>query len=115
MMKIIYYLTSDKKNPVKDFINSLENKQKAKVFRIFLAIQQYGLETVVPHIKKLSGLPLWEIRILGKDNIRIVYLVVDNESICVLHGFIKKSQKTPERELNITLSRYQDWKKVQSK
>jgi len=106
---IYYYHTSDGKIPIKEFIDSLSLKQQAKVLRIFQYIEEYGLQTVLPHVKKLSGLPLWEIRILGKDNIRIFYVVLLKETVLMLHGFIKKSQKTPQKEINIALNRYNDW------
>ncbi len=104
MTRIIYY-TDASSNPVKDFIDSLDNKQKAKIFRIFQYIEVYGLLSVLPHVKKLSGTDLWEIRILGKDNLRIIYVTITPESIVVLHGFIKKTQKTSSKDLSIALKR----------
>lgn len=109
MVRIIYYLASSSENPVKTFIDSLQKQQKAKVFRIFQYMEIYGLVSVLPHIKKVTGTPLWEIRILGKDNIRIFYVSMSSENILLLHGFIKKTQKTPMREINITLERLADW------
>lgn len=108
MGSVQYYISESGENPVKDFIESLGKKQKAKIFRLFLNIEQYGLVSVLPHIKKLSGTLLWEIRILGQDNIRILYVVVDKDGILVLHGFVKKSQKTPDREITIAISRYKE-------
>ena len=103
---IYYYTSSRGENPVKDFIESLSKQQKAKVFRIFMHIEEYGLLSVIPHIKKLTGTPLWEIRILGKDNIRIFYAMMSKNGIIVLHGFIKKSLKTPSKEIEVALHRY---------
>lgn len=101
-----YYLTSTGENPVKKFIESLSKQQKAKIFRILLAIEEYGLLAILPHTRKLSGTPLWEIRILGKDNIRILYVSVEQNNVLVLHGFIKKKQKTPQKEIDTALERY---------
>lgn len=106
-----YYLTPIGENPVMEFIDSLQKQQKAKIFRIFLTIKTYGLLAILPHTKKLTGTPLWEIRILGKDNIRILYISMEQESILVLHGFIKKKQKTPQKEINLALERLNYWKK----
>lgn len=103
--KIIYFQNTNGEKPVYIFINSLEFNQKAKIFRIFQQIQEYGLQAIIPHIKKLAGSPLWEIRILGKDNIRILYVTVEQKSVLLLHGFIKKKQKTPPREINLALKR----------
>lgn len=106
--KIQYYLNSKGQNPVREFIDSLSKKQKAKIFRIFLTLQEYGLLSIMPHTKKLIGTPLWEIRILGQDNIRILYITVERNNILVLHGFVKKKRKTPLKEIEIALIRYKE-------
>jgi len=108
--KVLYYLTPSGSNPVKIFIDSLGDKQKAKIFRIFQNFQDYGIEAIKHHTKKISNTPLWEIRILGKDSIRIVYIHPDKTKLIVLHGFAKKSQKTPGKELNIAIQRFTDWR-----
>ena len=109
LTKIIYFISSSGVNPVKDFIDSLEVKQKIKVFHIFKLITEYGIYSIPQHIKKLSGTPLWEIRILGKDNIRILYIILRRETVLLLHGFIKKTQKTNSKEINIAIKRYHQW------
>lgn len=106
--EIYYYINARGENPVLEFILSLESQGQAKVRRLFLTIEKYGLDTIIPHLKKLTGTPLWEIRIVGKDSIRILYVVSDKNSILVLHGFVKKTQKTPEKEIAIALNRYQN-------
>lgn len=106
---IVYYISSTGENPVKEFLESLQFRQKSKVFGIFENIKKYGLDSVISHIKKLTGTPLWEIRVLGQDNIRVIYLVPKSNTVLVLHGFIKKTQKTPQRELILALKRYKLW------
>ena len=78
---VIYYLLPSGENPVKDFIDSLPKIPKTKIFRVIQNIEIYGLVSVIPHVKKLSGIPLWEIRILGKDNIRVLYAIVINNQV----------------------------------
>lgn len=109
MKTIDYYLDSQGRNPVKEFINSLPVRARAKIRRVLLLLEEYGLSSVIPHIRKISGSDLWEIRILGKDNIRILYVILDRGAILALHGFIKKTMKTPRRELNKAMNRYMDW------
>jgi len=106
---IYYYISPSGKNPVKNFLDSLQETQQAKVLRILQYIEEYGLRSILPHVRKLTGTPLWEIRILGKDNIRVIYVVPTKNTVLVLHGFIKKKQKTPSKELNLALSRHYDW------
>ena len=109
MTKIIYYTTINGENPVDDFLNSLNKKQQSKILRILINIETYGLITVIPHIKKLTGTLLWEIRILGHDNIRVLYISVAKRDVLLLHGFIKKTQKTTSKELNTALKRLNDY------
>ena len=87
----------------------MDTKQQTKLLRIIKYAEIYGLQSILPHVKKLSGTPLWEIRILGKDNIRAIYATIYNNSILILHGFIKKSQKTPTKEIDISLYRFKEW------
>lgn len=106
---VYYYTTPSGRNPVKEFIDSLELSKKAKVRRILVLAENYGLESIRPYVKKLSGSPLWEIRILGKDNIRILYVGISGNNIVALHGFFKKSQKTPAKEIETALGRLKLW------
>lgn len=103
--QVIYFIDSQGNNPVSEFLDSLSDDQQSKVLRILHNIREYGLNSVIPHLKKLSGTPLWEIRILGRDNIRVIYVVPDRLKVLVLHGFIKKKQKTPPKEIEIALDR----------
>ena len=104
MTSIKFFLDHRGKNPVGDFLD--ENKNiKIKAMMIFHNITEFGLISVIPHIKKLSGLPLWEIRILGKDKARILYVSEIKDEIILLHAFKKKTQKTPMKEINIAIKR----------
>lgn len=109
MSKVIYYRTAYGENPVSDFLDSLQERQQAKLLRIVTTIEKYGLQSIFPHVKKLIGTPLWEIRILGKDNLRVLYVVMNGNDILLIHGFVKKVQKTPQREINIAMKRLQEW------
>lgn len=108
-LRVIYWLSSTGNSPVEKFVDSLSPKQQAKILRIFQLLEKYGIASVKSHIKKISSSPLWEIRILGKDNIRVLYVVADKNTLVVLHGFLKKKQKTPKKELNLALERWQEW------
>lgn len=107
--KIIYYISSSGDNPFSNFLDTLEHSSQSKILRIFHNIQEYGLDSAIPHIKKLSGTPFWEIRILGKDSIRVIYVVPAKFQVLVLHGFKKKTQRTPLKELETASKRYQEF------
>lgn len=109
-MTLIYYQDNRGKCEVKDFIHSLSDVPKDKVFRAIKPLSEFGLGTHLLNTKKLVGTPLWEVRVLGKDSIRIFFAVIVKSTVLILHGFIKKSQKTPSREINLALKRLSDWK-----
>ncbi len=109
MTKVVYYTTGSGDNPVEKFLDSLQKPQKAKVFRILQYIEKYGLISILPHVKKLTGTSLWEIRILGQDNIRVLYATISQDGILLVNGFVKKKQKTPIKEIEIALIRMKDW------
>lgn len=72
-------------------------------------LEIYGLEGGYPHIKKLTGSNLWESRILGSDNIRIFYVSMTGRTFLILHGFKKKKQKTPAKEIRIAEERLREY------
>jgi phage-related protein len=67
-------------------------------------LEEYGIFLGPPHIKKMKGSNLWELKILGKDNIRI-FFTIENKNLIFLHGFSKKKQKTNPKEIKIALKR----------
>lgn len=58
-----------------------------------------------PHVKHIDG-ALWEMRLKGRDGIsRALYVVARPKRIVVVRVFIKKTQKTPRREIELALKR----------
>lgn len=106
-MTLVKYYKDTQHRYISEFLDSINTKQQSKVIRIITTIEKYGLTSANPHLRKIENTPLWEIRILGKDNIRIFYVSIISNEIILLHGFIKKSQKTPSNEIKIALKRYQ--------
>lgn len=94
---------------VRDELDALPPDIQARFRRVVELIQGHGLERVhEPHIKHLEG-PLWEMRMKGKDGIsRAVYITAKGQRVVVVRVFIKKTQKTPRREIEIALQRAQE-------
>ncbi len=71
-----------------------------------------GANLGMPHTKAM-GSGLFELRLKGLEGIaRVFYCTIVNKQIVMLHSFIKKTDKTPAKELNIAIKRM---KEVQSK
>ena len=107
---IVYYQSSQQsKSPVYEFINSLSSKAKSKIINAIDLLEEYGTRLGSNHVKKLTGTDLWELRILGQDNVRILYTAVTGKTFLLLHGFIKKKQKTDKRGLDTALVRLKEY------
>ncbi|MBI3385268.1 type II toxin-antitoxin system RelE/ParE family toxin [Candidatus Gottesmanbacteria bacterium] len=98
--KIIYYESPSGQKPVFDFIENLSPVAKSKVINSFNLLTDFGINMRQPHVKKISGTDLWEIRILGQDSLRFFYKTIKEQTFLLLHGFTKKKQKTPKKEIN---------------
>ncbi len=103
--KILFYKTPQGDTPVNEFILSLEIKAQSKARDTIKLLQEFGIRLGPPHVKKLTGTELWELRILGSDSIRILYLAITDKTFLVLHGFKKKKDKTPPKEIKIAEDR----------
>ncbi len=85
------------------FIKSLEKSTIAKVLRIIDLLEMFGHYLGMPHAKKISD-QIFELRVRGKQEVRIFYTFYKNK-IVLLHGFIKKSAKIPQKEINNALTK----------
>lgn len=91
---------------VKAALAALPRDIRARFERIVNLIQDHGLENVrEPYVKHLEG-SLWEMRMKGKDGIaRAAYVTAAGHRVVVVHVFVKKSRKTPRREIETALRR----------
>jgi len=105
MYKVSFYTSAGKTSPIKKFLDSCQPNLRAKTLRQFKYVEEYGLNPAIPNIRKITKTPFWELRILGKDNIRVICIPLSGKAVKVLHIFKKKKQKTPKKEINIALKR----------
>lgn len=108
--KILLYRTVRGDSPVQEFVNNLEIKAQSKVRDTLNLLRISGTQLGLPHIKKLKGSELWELRILGTDSIRILYIAITGKTFLILHGFKKKKDKTPPKEITVAEERLIDHK-----
>ncbi len=80
----------------------------ANFLRIAEMIEDLGPNLGKPYVGKLES-GLYEIRAKGKEGIaRSVYCTVKGKEIVILHSFIKKSQKTPKKDLDLARKRMKE-------
>jgi phage-related protein len=82
---------------------------RASFERIVKLVQAFGLERVhEPYIKHIEGRIL-EMRLRGRDRIaRALYLTARGRRVVILRVFVKKTQKTPRREIELARRRAQE-------
>jgi len=85
------------------FIKSLQKPTIAKLLRTIDLLEKFGQKLGLPHTKKIST-RLFELRVPGKQEVRIFYSFHKSQ-IFLLHGFVKKSQKIPRREIRVALQK----------
>jgi len=94
---------------VRDELEALPAGMKARFRRIVELIQAHGLEQMrEAHVKHLEG-PSWEMRMKAKDGIsRAIYVTAKGRRVVVVRVFVKKTRKTPRREIEVALKRAQE-------
>ena len=87
-------------------VNALPADMRAHLTRLSFMIRDFGLERMrEPHVKHVQG-PLWEFRLRGRDGIsRALYVAATGQRVVILRVFVKKTQTTPRREIDLALSR----------
>lgn len=102
-LKAAFFKTETGNEPVREWLKELP-KNARKIIGEDLKTVQFGWPLGMPLVRKLEA-GLWEVRSKLDNGIaRVIFTVVD-QLIVLLHGFIKKSQKMPEKELDLARKR----------
>ena len=95
--RIEFYATGKGKSPLVDFINGLSEQERAKVRNVLRLLREFGALLGLPHSRPLSGRS--KLRELRAGDVRLFYFAHTGRRFILLHGFRKKSQKTPPAEI----------------
>ncbi|MBC8378262.1 MAG: type II toxin-antitoxin system RelE/ParE family toxin [Planctomycetes bacterium] len=108
-LEAFFYCSGAGAEPVRDWLKGLDAVQR-KAIGEDIRTAQYGWPLGMPLIRKLEP-GLWEVRTKFKSGISRTLFTVERNRMILLHGFIKKTQKTPPNELQTArrrLKRYQE-------
>ena len=99
MFQIEFYETKKGVQPAKEFLLSLDTKMRAKMVNTISILQDNGYELREPYSKYLSE-GIFELRArVGSDITRVLYFFYVDSRIVLTNGFIKKTNKTPVKEI----------------
>lgn len=111
--KLLQYKNASGEDMIDKFLDSLPPNHKAKVLWELDLLREYGPSLRMPYVKGIQGEKykgIWELRIQqGRDISRIFYFLFVKDTFVLLHGFVKKDQKTPARELETALRHKEDF------
>ncbi len=108
-LPVRFFKTGTGNEPVRDWLKSLSSSEK-KLIGEDIKTVQFGWPIGMPLVRKL-GSDIWEVRIHLKDKIaRVLFTVFENQ-IVLLHGFIKKTQKTQMDDMNLAIMRLKQIKR----
>ena len=98
ILAVVFYRTDAGNEPVREWLKGLSREDKKSIGED-IKTAQFGWPLGMPLIRKLER-GLWEVRSNINQGIARVLFAVDGNVMILLHGFIKKSQKTPLTDLN---------------
>lgn len=95
--------------PMIEFLDSLDIKKRAKILRTIDILEKNGNDLREPY-SKLLGEGIFELRVKqGSDIVRALYFFCVGRKIIITHGFVKKTQKTPQSEITRALMCRRDY------
>jgi phage-related protein len=103
--RIEFYRTESDDSPVQEFLASLDDKTQARFIWSIEQLRIRNTQAGEPLVKHIDG-KIWELRRTSRGDIyRLLYFFFIGRRIVFLHGFQKKTQKTPRKEIKLAQKR----------
>ncbi len=108
LLAVVFFRTLRGREPVREWLKALD-KEDRTVIGEDIKLVQYRWPLGMPLVRKLEA-DLWEVRShLNHGRIVRILFTVRGHEMVLLHGFMKKTQKTPDNELRVARERKQLW------
>lgn len=109
VLSVYFFRTETGNEPVRQWLKGLGAVDRKTIGEDVKTVQ-IGWPLGMPLVRKMSR-DLWEVRIhLPRRIARIIFTVAGDDMV-LLHGFIKKSQATPQEDLDLAKERLRQWRK----
>ena len=106
ILRVVFYRTAAGNEPVREWLKSLRRADR-KAIGEDIKTAQFGWPLGMPLIRKL-GANMWEVRSHLDAGIARVIFTVEGSLMVLLHGFVKKSQRTPPSDMKTARQRLAD-------
>ncbi len=103
------FISDTGQRPVDEWVLGLSADARAEVAHVIDLLEAHGPTLGMPHARSL-GDGLWELRARERDGIyRVIYFHWFRRTFGLLHGFTKRTQRTPRREIEVARARRATW------
>jgi phage-related protein len=103
ILSVKFFATEAGSEPVREWLRGL-SAQDRKTIGEDIKTVQFGWPLGMPLVDHLEG-DIWEVRVKLDNRIARILFVIDKHTMILLHGFVKKSQKTPKPEIDLAKQR----------
>jgi phage-related protein len=105
-LRVVFYRSGAGNEPVKDWLRSLDREDRRALGEDIKTVE-LGWPLGMPLVRSL-GDGLWEVRSRLRGGVARVVFLARDDMMVLLHGFVKKSPKTPKKELDVARRRARD-------
>jgi len=114
ILQAAFYVTNMGRRPVRDWLMELSPEDR-KFIGEDIATLEFCWPIGKPKCSPIKGIKgLWEIRShISSGRIARLFFVITGNRMMLLHGFVKKTQKTPDKELNLAIARMKEVKRYE--
>lgn len=109
IISVDFYKHANGREPVQEWLKSMKREER-RIIGEDLKMVQTGWPLGMPLVRSM-GKGLWELRSTLPNTIARVFFIMHDSQMVLLHGFIKKVQKTPQQDLEIALARAKEIKR----
>lgn len=103
---VVFYREESGRSPVLEFLDTVDERAQESLLASIEQLRVRNVRAREPLVRHLED-KLWELRDERRGNIyRLLYFFFTGRQIVFLHGFQKKTPKTPRREIDLALQRY---------
>ena len=107
-MEVRFYESVSGRSPVREFVDSLSYSDSADIYSCIIKIKIHGFDANGVEFRQIDG-KLREIKIRCIDgSYRLFYVTLKGNTMIILHGYRKQSQKAPAKELKIAKQRMKE-------
>ncbi len=107
-LSVFFFRIESEREPVRDWLREMDREDR-KIIGEDIKLVQFRWPLGMPLVRKMEA-NLWEVRSrLNGGRIARVFFTVHEDNMILLHGFIKKSEKTPSTEIDLARRRKNQW------